>query len=56
MKLKNRRLILGFRFYALLDVLFSRRFELTTYHENRIVKIKTRFDKDEILNANLKYE
>ena len=53
MKWKNRKLIWSFKFYALLDVLFSKRFELNTF-TNGCLRTSTKFDYDEIKNAKLK--
>jgi len=41
------RMIIAFRLLAVIDVLFSERFELTTYKDGK-QKSKTRFDKKEI--------
>lgn len=43
-------MIFWFRLFALLDVLFADRFELTSYHNNESKNI-TKFDKKEILNG-----
>lgn len=48
--LKKKYLIFWFRFFAIMDVLFSDRFELRTYKKGSLMA-RTRFDKNEILNA-----
>lgn len=50
MKIKARKMILFFRIAALFDVLFSRRFDLTTYSKEGRRKASTHFDKQEILD------
>lgn len=52
MKFKNRRLIWYFRLLALLDVLFSKRFELKTFTKAGLSS-STKFDYEEIKNAKL---
>jgi hypothetical protein len=47
---QKRKMIFWFRLFAVLDVLFSNRFELTSRHNNGS-KNTTKFDKKEILNA-----
>jgi hypothetical protein len=49
-KLKKRKLIFTYRFLSVLDVLFSNRFELTTFNEDGTKENRTKFDKKEILN------
>lgn len=49
-KFQKRKMIFWFRLFALLDVLFADRFELTSYHNNESKNI-TKFDKKEILNG-----
>jgi hypothetical protein len=51
--MKKRKMIFWFRFLAVIDVLFSEKFELTTWNKNEIQKSKTKFHKTEILNSNL---
>jgi hypothetical protein len=52
--MKKRRLIFGLKLLAILDILFSRKWELITYHKNSLeMKSRTKLDKDEILNSNL---
>lgn len=51
--MKAFKLIFAFRFLAVMDVLFSSRFELTTYHVSKngivvTVNNSTKFDKREI--------
>jgi hypothetical protein len=46
------KLKLCFRFFALMDVLFASRFELTTFRKDGTQLTKTRFDKTEIENLN----
>jgi hypothetical protein len=48
--MKARKMIFWFRTFSIIDVLFSRRFELTTYRKDGTIKSKTRFSKDEILD------
>lgn len=50
-KQKAWKLKFLFRFYAVLDVLFSPKFELTTYEKDGSLSTKTKFDKAEIDNA-----
>ncbi len=52
MKWNNRKLIWSFRFCALLDVLFSKRFELKTFTKGGLGST-TKFDYEEIKNAKL---
>ena len=47
---RKRKLIFLFRLYAVIDVLFSDRFELFIYGKNWEYNGRTRFDKNEILN------
>jgi len=53
MKFKNRKLIWSFRILAVIDVLFSKKFELRKYDKNNTVYVKTKFDYNEIKNAKL---
>ncbi len=46
--MKKFRLIFWFRFLAIIDVLFSEKFELTTWNKNGNLTAKTKFDKQEI--------
>ena len=48
--MKVFRIKLAFRFFAILDVMFAERFELTTYKDGR-QKAKTTFCKKEIDKA-----
>jgi len=50
----KRRLIFGFRVYALFDVLFSPKFELITWRKDGSKGPHTKFDKQEILKSNYK--
>jgi len=53
-KFKNRKMIFWFRFFAVIDVLFSYHFELQTRHKKGLRrKSETYFNKGEILNAKL---
>ena len=52
MKFKNRKLIWYFRIEAILDVIFSKRFELKTFKKGGLSS-STKFDYEEIKNANL---
>ncbi len=45
--MKAIRMIITFRLLAVIDVLFSERFELTTYKDGKQTA-KTKFDKKEI--------
>ena len=54
-KLKKRKLIFTYRFLSVLDVLFSNRFELTTFNEDGTKENRTKFDKKEILNIKNKW-
>lgn len=49
--LKAWKLKFWFRLFAVLDVLFAERFELTTWNKKGEQKAKTKFDKSEIDNA-----
>jgi hypothetical protein len=46
------KLKLCFRFFAIMDVLFASRFELTTFRKDGTQLTKTRFNKTEIENLN----
>ena len=48
---KAMKLKFWFRLFAMFDVLFSERFELTTYNKKGEQKAKTKFCKTEIDNA-----
>lgn len=49
--LKAMRLKFLLRFYAVFEVIFSERFELTTWYNNGQQKSKTKFCKNEIDSA-----
>lgn len=51
---KAMKLKFWFRLYAMFDVLFAERFELTTWNKKGEQKAKTKFCKTEIDNAGLK--
>ncbi len=51
--MKAFRMKLAFRFFAILDVMFAQRFELTTYRDGRQTS-KTKFCKKEIKEAGRK--
>jgi hypothetical protein len=51
-KFQKRKLIFSFRVFALIDVLFSDKFELSAFKNG--TKNTTKFDKKEILNASNK--
>jgi hypothetical protein len=48
---KAMKLKFGFRLFAMFDVLFAERFELTTWNKKGEQKAKTKFCKSEIDNA-----
>jgi len=48
MKTKSFITILQFRLFALIDVLFSEKFELTTWNKKGVQTSKTRFCRTEI--------
>ena len=48
---KAMKLKFLFRLFAMFDVLFAPKFELTTYRKDGSQSAKTKFDKDEIDNA-----
>lgn len=49
---KALKLKFWFRLFAMLDVLFAERFELTTWNKQEERTSKTKFSKSEIDNAN----
>lgn len=51
--MKQRKMIFFFRLFAVIDVLFSCRFELQTYDKAGNKKADTKFDKQEILKTKL---
>ncbi len=47
--MKKRKMIFWFRFLAVIDVLFSSKFELTTWDKDWRQTSQTKFDRTEIL-------
>mgnify|MGYP001041509831 CR=1 FL=1 len=53
-RFKSFKLKFWFRFFAVIDVLFSKRFNLKTYRKDGTVSTSTTFDSKEISDARRK--